>query len=126
MRTKSYNALMKIAENEYNFTSAGISIVRQHDKYFSKNRNKQGQNWLYMNYREKCCHVIGFIDAIIWLGRNDALDVSPRHIHVPPDTEFDSEDELINQHIGEYTKRLILSLLSSFETGHDIDYNEGG
>jgi len=124
MRTKSYFTLKRIAQDEYRNTSAGLSTVRLHDSNLLKNTVEHGQNWSHMNYRETCCHMIGFIDAIVWLGRNDALNVSPKYICFPPDNEFDLEDEIQFSYIGEHTKRLILSLIASFDTGKDIDYCE--
>ena len=125
MRTNSYYVLKRLAGREHRNSCAGLETVRLHDRYFAKNRNKQGQDWFYMNYRETCCHMIGFIDAIIWLSRNCIIDVSPKYLVHPHEFADDCEFNEYNQNLDEYTRRLLSSLISSCETGADIDYNDG-
>ncbi|GHU68088.1 hypothetical protein AGMMS49983_20250 [Clostridia bacterium] len=95
MDKDSYSSLQKLAHGTYFDYQAGVYTVAHNDKGFKKYMDKpyrfpfyeKGEE-LYMTHNEKYFQLIGFIDAIVWLSRCDALNL----YHLEPIPIHDYED----------------------------------
>ena len=128
MREDIYNTLQKIAHDAMHNTYAGLYTMLRSDESFPSRieRNYRLKSFdenhdFYLTASEKQIHLMGFIDAIIWLERSgyfgnhsveaDEDDEEPQE----PETEHEQKRAIEAAKEQEAINNLIIC----FETGED-------
>lgn len=109
MEREAFEVLADIAMSFFDNYHAGLNAFLSTDKkfkkYFEYNERipafkKTGEFFISQN--ERNFHLIGFMDAILWLGRSGYLDFSALTEAAKPDFEEDAE-EWLKEMISEAT-----------------------
>lgn len=133
MNGETYETLQSIAKGSFEECYAGLKIALANDRHFKAFMERryrlkvyEEQHDFYMTANERNFHMIGFLDAVIWMERSGMILWNQT---VPPAKDFEDECEPETEEERAYMESLqkkavkercaIESLIVSFETGED-------
>lgn len=135
MNKDTYKTLQSISNESFEECYAGLKIALANDRHFKTFMERryrlkayEEQHDFYMTANERNFHMIGFLDALIWMERSGMIIWNQT---VPPEenseNENDCEPETEEEHAymeslkekAVKERRAIESLVASFETGED-------
>ena len=126
MREDIYNTLQNIAHDAMHNAYAGLYTMLRSDKSFSSRieRNYRLKSFyenhdFYLTANERQIHLMGFIDAIIWLERSGYF--ASEHNDDCEDENYEPETDYERKRAIEAAKEheAINNVIISFETGED-------
>ena len=127
MNKDAFKTLREVAAYSFSNPYAGLRTMLRADNQFAKYVEKNyrikkfnEEHNFFMTRNEIDFHLIGFMDAILWLSRSNMLRNSDDKTADDDDIDFElSEEELESIKRSEMEKKAVWSYIISYETGED-------
>ncbi|ADU27214.1 hypothetical protein [Ethanoligenens harbinense] len=135
MNRETYKTMQSIAKESFEECYAGLKIALANDRHFKafmerryRLKSYEEQHDFYMTANERNFHMIGFLDAVIWMEHSGMIlwnQTVPPEKNSEDEGECESETEEERAYIESLQEKAVKercaieSLVVNFETGED-------